>query len=156
MLFLGLFTTPFGFPGTLVILLSTGIYCCVSGFQSIGCKAFVSLAFLSVLAESLEFYMGIAGAKRFSVTRRGLIAALTGGIVGALLMTPLLKGLGILIGAFMGGFTGLFVIEIISERSLKPSARASPRAILGGVTGVLIKGILALVMVAIVLSAIYS
>ena len=155
-LFLGLFSTLFGFPGTVVILISTVIYGCVTGFQTIGPKVLLSLVLLSVAAESLEFYLGMRGAKQFGFTKQGLIAAAIGGILGAILMTPMLKGLGTLIGALLGSFIGILIIEIVRENNLKPSARASLKALLGGMTGMLTKGIVALTMVIIVLSAIYS
>lgn len=156
MIFVGLFSTLFGFPGTVVIVLSAIVYACATGFQTIGFKVLLSLIVISALAESLEFWMGAAGAKKFDFTRRGLAAAAVGGVSGAFLLTPFLMGLGTVMGALFGSYGGLFLVEIIRERNLKPSARAGPKALLGGVTGSLAKGVFALIMVIIALSAIYS
>ena len=79
-----------------------------------------------------------------------------GAFRGAFLLTPFHEGLGTVMGALFGSYGGLFLVEIIRERNLKPSARAGPKALLGGVTGSLAKGVFALIMVIIALSAIYS
>ncbi len=153
---LGLFSTVFGFPGTIVILGAAIVYSFVTGFHAIGVKLILCLILLSVIAESLEFLLGMIGAKRFRLTRQGVIAAAIGGLAGAAVMTPALKGLGTVAGALFGSFAGVFIIELVRERSLKPSARVSPGTFLGGLAGSLVKGFFALIMVIVVLASIYS
>jgi hypothetical protein len=155
-IFLGLFSTLFGFPGTVVILLTAIVYSCVTGFSAIGIYALISLIVISALAESLGFYLVVIGAKRFELSKQTLITAILGGLFGAFLMTPVLMGLGTLAGGLLGSFSGLAILQFIEEKSLKPCARANPKAMLGGLTGTFVKGFCALVMVIIVLSAIYS
>lgn len=155
-LFLGLFSTIFGFPGTVIILGAALIYSCITGFQAIGIKIILCLIVISVIAESIEFLLGAAGAKKLYTTKRGVIAAILGGIAGAVLLTPFFLGLGTILGALLGSFIGIYLIEIIEENKMKSSARASLGALIGRITGSFVKGIFALVMVIIVLSAIYS
>jgi uncharacterized protein len=155
-IFLGLFSTLFGLPGTIVIVASAIVYAIFTGFHAIGIKIMIALIVLSVLAESLEFLMGMVGAKRFSLTRPGAIAAVVGGTAGCFIMTPLLMGLGTLTGALFGSFAGLSCVELVRERSLTPSARATVGALWGGMAGSMVKCFFALVMVIIVLSSIYS
>lgn len=155
-LFLGLFTSLFGFPGTILILISVVAYSFITGFQAIGIKIILSLILISAVAETIEFMLGMAGAKKPGPSGKAILGVVVGGTIGAVLMTPVLLGLGTLIGALLGSLIGLFTVDIIRERRLKPSARATTKAIAGGITGSLAKGIFALVMIVIVLSAIYS
>ena len=155
-IFLGLFSTLFGLPGTIVIVATAVVYSIVTGFHAIGIKILVALILLSVLAESIEFLMGMIGARRFSFTRPGAIAAVVGGMAGCFIMTPLLMGLGMLMGSLFGSFAGLSCIEVVRERAMAPSARATAGAFWGGMAASLVKCFFAMVMVIIVLSAIYS
>lgn len=155
-LFLGFFSILFGFPGTIVILLASVAYSLLTGFEKIGFKILIILAGISLLAELLEFYLGIRGAAKFGASKGSITASLIGAVVGAILMTPFLLGFGTLIGAFLGGFAGTFLVEIARRNDLKPAMRASFGAIAGRVAGILAKGCFALIMIVIILSAVYS
>lgn len=155
-LFLGIFSILFGFPGTIVILLASIVYALLTGFEKIGFKILIALVGLSLSAELLEFYLGVRGAAKFGASKGGIAASLVGAVAGAVLMTPFLMGLGTVAGAFLGGFAGTFIVEMIRRGDLKPAMRASYGAVAGRVAGTLAKGCLALIMVVIVLSAIYS
>ncbi|MFB3926341.1 MAG: DUF456 domain-containing protein [Syntrophales bacterium] len=155
-LFLGLFSTLFGLPGTLIILTAAVVYSFITGFQTIGFKIILCLIVISVLAETLEFLLNVTGAARFGASREGITVSIIGALIGAALMTPLLLGLGTLVGALLGAFTGILLVELIRQKSLKPAARASYGALLGRITGLFAKSFFALIMVIIVLAAIYS
>jgi uncharacterized protein YqgC (DUF456 family) len=71
-------------------------------------------------------------------------------------MTPVLFGLGTIIGIFLGGFCGVLIVEIIRQSMLKPALRAGYRAILGRAAGTFVKGFCAIIMTIISLSNIYS
>ncbi|MDD5168108.1 MAG: DUF456 domain-containing protein [Syntrophales bacterium] len=155
-LFLGLFSIVFGLPGTLVILLDVLIYSAVTCFDTIGLKVIVVLILLAAAAEALEFFVGMSVAARFGLSAKGFWASIVGGIIGASLMTPMLLGLGTVLGLFMGGLAGVLVAELIRQGHLKPAFRAGYGAILGRLAGTLVKGILGVVMVIVTLTSIYS
>src|SRR6185503_17493700 len=69
---------------------------------------------LALLGELLELAAGAAGAKGGGGRRRGMIGALIGGVVGALLLTPFIPVpvVGTLIGAIVGTFIGAVVGEV--------------------------------------------
>jgi uncharacterized protein YqgC (DUF456 family) len=152
----GVFSTIFGFPGTFIVLLDVIAYSSITGFKRIGFTIILALVIISLVAEAADFFLGLKGAKKYVPTKKGVIASLAGGSVGAILMTPILLGLGTLLGIFLGGFFGVFLLECLEERKLKPSFRSGFRALLGRVTGVLFKGLSAIVMTIITMSAIYS
>jgi len=153
---LGLFSTMFGLPGTVLILGASIVYALATGFQAIGLKIICILILISIAAESLEFLMGLTGAGRIGSSRGGTTASLLGAAAGAALLTPFLFGLGTLMGALLGGISGLLIVEINSQWKLKPAARDSYKTLLGRVMGLFAKSFFALIMVVIVLTAIYS
>jgi len=155
-LFAGLFLIIFGLPGTVIILVAVILYALVTGFAQIGFGTILILLGLALVAESLEFLLGMAGAQRLGASRAAVIASVIGGIAGAAMMAPLLLGLGIIIGSFAGAFTGAFVVEYAAQRKLKPAARASYGAILGRLAGVAVKGFCAVTMIVTALMKIYS
>ncbi len=94
---------------------------------------------LAVLGEVIEFAASALGAKKSGSSRRGLIGALIGGVVGVFLFTPLLffiPLIGSLVGAALGAFAGAFLGELSAERAtLKGSVRPATGAAIGRMAG---------------------
>jgi len=155
-LLFGAFSILFGFPGTVIIFIDALIYSIITGFEKIGIKILLTLLILSALAEVADFAVGMAGALKFGVSRKGFWAFTIGGFIGALLMTPLFLGLGLLIGTFLGGVIAILTMELLARNKLKPTLRAAYGSILGRVAGICVKGFFALIMVIITLTSIYS
>ena len=153
---IGFFAILLGLPGTLVILFDVLVYALVTGFDKIGFGTLLALVAISALAESLEFLFGITWARRYGTSKRGVAASIVGGIIGAVVLTPVFLGLGALIGSFLGALAGAFAVEILSQRELKPAARAGFGALMGRLAGLFAKGLCGLAMVIITLLAIYS
>ena len=152
----GIFSTVFGIPGTVIILMDVVLYAFITGFERIGLKIVIILVVISILAEAIDFAFGMAGAARFRVSKQGIWIAVISSFIGAMVMTPVLFGLGTLIGIFLGGFCGVLIVEIIRQSMLKPALRAGYRAILGRAAGTIVKGFCAIIMTIISLSNIYS
>jgi len=155
-LLLGAFSTLFGFPGTVIILVDAFVYAAVTGFEKIGLKILIALLVLSVLAEVADFAVSMAGAAKYGVSRKGFWAFTLGGFIGALLMTPFFLGLGLLIGTFLGGFIAMLIVELLARNKIKPTLRATYGATLGRVAGIFVKGAFALIMLIVTLTSIYS
>jgi len=155
-LFVGLFFIIFGLPGTFLILGDVIIYAWITGFEKIGFKIIIALVFISLLAETIDFFLGIAGARRYGASKTGVTFSIIGGIIGAILMTPVLLGLGAVIGVFIGGFAGAFLGEYLEQKKVKTAFKAGWGSVVGRFAGILVKGFLAIVMVTIAMAAIYS
>ena len=155
-LLFGTFSILFGFPGTVVIFVDALLYGAVTGFERIGFKVLIALLVLSALAEITDVAVGMAGAVKFGASRKGLGAFLAGGLIGALLLSPFLLGLGLIVGTFIGGFSAMLTLELLARRRLKPTLRAAYGAILGRAAGICVKGFFALIMLIITLTSIYS
>jgi uncharacterized protein YqgC (DUF456 family) len=154
-LFVGMFSIIFGFPGTFLILGDVVTYSLITGFEKIGFKIIIVLVLISLLAEGVDFLLGIAGARKYGASKTGVALSIIGGIIGAIVMVPILLGLGAVIGSFLGGFAGAFMGDYLEQRKLKPALRAGYGALIGRIAGVLLKGSLAVVMIVITMSAIY-
>jgi len=155
-LFAGILSTVFGIPGTVIILIDVILYAFITGFEKIGFKIIIILVIISILAEAIDFAFGMAGAARFGASKQGVWIVVFSSFVGALVMTPVLFGLGTVVGIFLGGFCGVLIVEIIRQSMLKPALRESYKAILGRVAGTIVKGFCAITMTIISLSNIYS
>jgi uncharacterized protein YqgC (DUF456 family) len=155
-LFLGLFSIIFGLPGTVIIFIDILLYAIITGFTKIGFKILIILAILMILAEALEFLLGMSGAARFGASKKGVWASVIGSMIGAAIMMPYLLGLGAIIGVFIGGFMGVLIIEFIRQQRMKPALRAGFGAMLGRIAGIVAKGTLSIIMIVITLINIYS
>jgi uncharacterized protein len=155
-LFLGIFLTVFGLPGTILILLDVVGYALLTGFAQIGFKVILVLLLMTIVAELLDLGLGMAGAVRFGSTRTGIWTALIGSFAGIAVLTPFFLGLGVLLGIFLGGGTAVFMTEMIQRRKLKPAFRPGMGAMLGRMTGIAVKGVFSIVMVTVTLFHLYS
>jgi hypothetical protein len=156
-LFIGIFSTIFGLPGTIIIATDVIIFSWATGFEKIGFKAIAVLVIISLVAETLDLmFVAYGDMRRFGLSKKCLVTAVTGGITGAVLLTPLLLGLGTIIGMFCGGLTGTLIVDYIEEKKLKPAYRTSYKHKLIKITGAGVKGLFAIGMTVAALSMIYS
>jgi uncharacterized protein len=155
-LFTGLFCTIFGLPGTIIILGSVILYAVITGFYRIGIKLIFIMIIITLLAEVLDFTLGMAGASRFIPSKNNLWAAAAGALLGGVVLTPILYGLGTVGGGFLGGFSGVLAAEILRQNRMKPSLRTSYRSLAMGIAGVLARGFSALAMIIATLLNVYS
>jgi len=156
LLFAGVYLTIFGLPGTILILFDVFLYALFTGFGRIDIKAIVILAVMTIVAEALGFTLEMTSTYRFGPSLKGVLASLIGALLGALALTPVLWGLGTLMGIFLGGFSGFLILELIRQGRLKPAFRASPGAIITTAAVIFTKGSFAVAMTVVTLSNIYS
>ncbi|HLA04967.1 MAG TPA: DUF456 domain-containing protein [Syntrophales bacterium] len=156
LLFAGVYLTIFGLPGTILILFDVFLYALFTGFGRIDIKAIVILAVMTIVAEALGFTLEMTSTYRFGPSLKGMLASLIGALLGALALTPVLWGLGTLMGIFLGGFSGFLILELIRQGRLKPAFRASSVAIITTAAAIFIKGSFAVAMTIVTLSNIYS
>jgi uncharacterized protein YqgC (DUF456 family) len=155
-LLFGTFSILFGFPGTVIIFIDAVLYGALTGFEKIGVTSLIALLILSALAEVTDFAVGMAGVVKIGASRKGLWAFLAGGISGGLLLTPFFLGIGLIVGTFIGGFAAMLTLELLARNRLKPTLREAWGGILSRSAGICVKGFIALIMVIITLTSIYS
>jgi uncharacterized protein len=154
-LFAGIFLNLFGLPGTIVIFFDVLLYAIVTGFDTIGLKIILFLLISTVIAETIDFFV-MTGMYQPMISIKSFVAAITGATAGAFLLTPFFWGPGTWGGFFLGGLAGVLTIEFIRQSKLKAPFRTPGRAILAMIGGKMIKGLIALCMIAFSLSNIYS
>jgi len=142
-----------GLGGTVVILALALIHALVTGFHPIGWGLLAWLAGLVVLGEGLEFVVGTFYAARKGATRRGVIGAFVGGLLGAALGNGVVPVIGAVLGSFVGAFCGAVLGEFLHTRQLEPGLRVGAHSFLGRLLAILIKHVIALVMVFLILRA---
>ena len=111
-----------GIPSTPLVLISAIGHKLYFRDTSAGWITFTLLALITALALVMDYLASIYGAKHFGATRKGMMGAIVGGIVGLFFNLP-----GILLGPFIG--SALF--ELIGGREFKPSVKAGLGATLG-------------------------
>ncbi len=115
-----------GIPGTPLILAAAIGHRLITGPSGAPWWILVILGALVILSWIFEYGASFVGAKTMGATRRGMIGAVVGGIVG-LFFAPL----GILVGPFLGAF----VFEMVGGREWHHSARAGVGATIGLAVG---------------------
>src|SRR5262245_13300510 len=105
----GLVAIPFGFPGTLIILLSIFLYALATHFSgSISVPLFIFFCLLTLIAETADNWLTAVGARRFGASRGSMWLSFLGGLLGAILIGA---PMAIVFGPFgpvAGGFAGAF------------------------------------------------
>ncbi|MBC8018460.1 MAG: DUF456 domain-containing protein [Verrucomicrobia bacterium] len=122
-------------PGAPILFLGLLFGAWAEDFHYIGVRTLLILAGMAALTYVVEFAASILGVKRFGGSRRAMVGAVLGGIVGIFLGIP-----GILLGPFVGAVIG----ELTLQRSLDQASRAGFGTVVGlafGVAGKLAIGI---------------
>lgn len=122
-------------PGAPLLFLGLLLGAWAEGFRYIGLWTLLALAGMAALTYVVEFAASILGVKKYGGSRRAMVGAAVGGIVGIFLGFP-----GILLGPFVGAVIG----ELSLQRSLDEASRAGFGTVVGlaiGVAGKLAIGI---------------
>jgi len=154
-LFAGIFLNFFGLPGTIIIFFDVLLYAIFTGFDPVGLKIILFLLISTVFAETIDFFV-MTGMYQPMISTKSFVAAIIGAVIGAFLLTPFFWGPGTWGGFFLGGLAGVLTIEFIRQSKLKAPFRTPGRAIIAMIGGKMLKGLIALFMIAFSLSNIYS
>jgi uncharacterized protein len=122
-------------PGAPILFLGLLFGAWAEDFHYIGVWTLLILAGMAALTYVVEFAASILGVKKFGGSRRAMVGAVLGGIVGIFFGIP-----GILLGPFAGAVIG----ELSLQRSLDQASRAGFGTVVGlafGVAGKLAIGI---------------
>jgi uncharacterized protein len=130
----------FGLPGNWLIVGGTGLFAWWqwdAGVFSIG--TLVTVAVLALLAEMVEFFAGLVGARRSGASWRGSLAAAVGAVLGAMAGTFMISIplLGTVVGACLGAGLAVWMVEMSQGQRADPSLRRGVSAGLGALVGIL-------------------
>lgn len=148
-MFIGLISILFGFPGNFLILADAVLYGWYGGFKEITVKIVIVLIVLAILGEVFEFVLGVIGSKKHKSSTEAILGSIVGGILGAIWGAAFLFGIGSIIGAFVGAFAGAFIVEYVRIRNIDQALRSGWGAFVGRVGGTVTKGMIAMTMISI-------
>jgi len=109
-------------PGAPVLFLGLLLGAWAEDFQYIGLWTLLVLAAMAMLTYAVEFAASALGVKKYGGSKRAMVGAVLGGIVGLFLGIP-----GILFGPFVGAVIG----ELSMQRSLDEASRAGFGTVVG-------------------------
>lgn len=122
-------------PGAPLLFLGLLFGAWAEDFRYVGVWTLVVLAGMAALTYLVEFAASVLGVNRYGGSRRAMVGAAIGGVVGLFLGLP-----GIMLGPFVGAVIG----ELSLQRSLDQASRAGFGTVVGfaiGVAGKLAIGI---------------
>ncbi len=135
----GLIAIPLGLGGNFILLAAAIIVAIVTKFQAVSLVALIVMLVVVVLGEIIESMLGSYMAYKFGATRYGMIGAFAGGILGAVLGTPILPVIGSIAGSFIGAAVGAVLLEYYHQRQIDSSLPAGWGALLGKLASSVIK-----------------
>ena len=140
----GLMMIPFGLPGVGFILLTIGIFSVATHFSNaVSFNLFIVFCFLTVLAETADNWLMALGARKYGASRAAVWLSFVGGLLGSVLLGPLLAFvigvLGPFVGAFAGAFLIVFLYEYRGRKQAKEALRAGWGTVLGRTAGIILK-----------------
>lgn len=109
-------------PGAPVLFLGLLLGAWAEDFQYIGLWTLLVLAVMAMLTYAVEFVASVFGVKKYGGSKRAMVGAVLGGIVGLFLGIP-----GILFGPFVGAVIG----ELSMQHSLDEASRAGFGTVVG-------------------------
>lgn len=133
-------------PGLPVVWVGMLIAAWTGGFQHIGWPVLALLALLVLMAQAVDVLAGILGAKQLGASRRALVGATLGTLVGMFFGLP-----GLLLGPFLGALLG----ELSAGNSVLRSTHVGFGAWLGFVVGSVLKLTLGFTMLGVFLLALW-
>jgi len=115
-----------GIPGAPVLF--AGLVCAAwaEGFRHVGWKTLLVLGLLGLSTYGVDLLTTAVGAKRFGASKRAIVGAILGGLIGLFFGIP-----GVLLGPFIGAAIG----ELTVRRDLPAATRAGIGATLGLLLG---------------------
>jgi len=125
-------------PGVPLAWLGLLVYGLGNGFEDISILTIVIFFILMLLTLAIDFIAPMLGAKKYKASKWGVIGVFLGFIIGIITLGPW----GIILGPFLGALIG----ELIALREPGQALKAAFGAMLGFVTGSLLKITLILIM----------
>jgi uncharacterized protein YqgC (DUF456 family) len=152
-LVLALLLVPLGLPGLWVMIGLALLYDVLVTPSVFGLATIVGTAALALVAEVVEFMLGVRYTRRYGGSRRAGWGSVAGGLIGAVIGVPV-PVVGPMIGAFVGAFVGALAAEYTVARNADVARRAATGAVLGRAAAVAVKvGIGCLILVWLLLAA---
>jgi uncharacterized protein len=127
-----------GVPGPVLVFAGIVVAAWADGFARIGLVTLVFLGLLTAATYAIDFVASALGVQRVGASRRAVVGAALGALVGLFFGLP---------GLILGPFLGAVAAELTVRGDLKAAGRAGLAAWLGFVLGAALKIALVFVMI---------
>lgn len=118
-----LFLLALGLPGNWALLAGTLLAIALSPKAALTFGAVFILLGVCIFAEVVEWLCGVFGARRYGVSKAGVLGALIGGLIGAILLGSVIPVVGAIPGGFIGTFLGAFLAELSRGQNREQALR---------------------------------
>ena len=142
-----------GLPGTWLLVVNVVMLRWVTGSAWLDYHTVIVLLIMAVTGELLEFFTAIQGARTGPDVRGSVVASLLGALVGGLLGAPIFFGLGAIPGMAIGAWSFVFVVALAGGHGSNDAARAALGALTGRLKGTTAKMMIAVAMVAVIITS---
>lgn len=134
-----LFATLLELPGNLLIFMLAILYGFIDGFSNFTVGDVVLVFAVYLVGELAEIGMGALWAKREQASRRAIVWAFLGAVLGGLAGTLLLPLAGSIAGVLMGCFSGAYFAEASITGDRWQAMRVAKCVLQGQICGIIIK-----------------
>jgi len=131
-------------PGTILIFIGLVLAAWADGFTRVGAGTLVVIGLIGAASYGVDFVAAALGVKRLGASRRAMVGAALGTLLGLFFGLP-----GLIIGPFVGAVLG----ELTAHQDLARAGRAGIAAWIGFAIGAVVKVALAFTMIAIFIAA---
>ncbi|HJO24975.1 MAG: DUF456 domain-containing protein [Myxococcota bacterium] len=125
-------------PGALLVFCGLLLGAWIDGFEKVGGWTLTLIGVLAGLTYAVDFAASALGAQRVGASRRALVGAVAGGVVGLFFGI-----LGVLVGPFMGAVIGEYTVQ----RNLSQAGRVGVGTWIGMALGLAAKLALVFTMI---------
>jgi uncharacterized protein len=133
-------------PGTILVFAGLLLAAWADGFTRVGVLTIVVIGIIAAASYGVDFVAAALGARRLGASKRAMLGAGLGTILGLFLGLP-----GLILGPFVGAVLG----ELSSNRDLKAAGRAGVAAWIGFAIGTAVKVGIVFLMIGIFAAALY-
>lgn len=139
--------TMVGLPGNIVIILAAMIYGYYDKFQHVDYGVLLIVGGVFIATEVFDFLAGILGAKKEKASKRAILTAGLGTLLGGIVGTAILPIIGSIGGALLGAFIGAGVAEYTKVKDKEQAKRVAIGVVKGQIFGMIVKTTAAVGMV---------
>ena len=142
-----------GLPGTWLLVADAFLFRWLQGPDLIDYHTVIILGLMALLAEVLEFLTAVQGARSGPPVRGAAVASIVGAFAGGLAGAPIMFGLGALPGMAIGAWLAVFIVALTGGATISAASGTALRAMTGRIKGTALKVIIAVAMVAVIITS---
>lgn len=135
----GVAMTMVGLPGNVIIVVTGLAYGYYDHFEHIDYAILAIVIGIFIIGEIVEFGAGLVGAKQGKASKRSMVAAIIGTVVGGIWGTAILPLFGSILGALLGAFVITALAEYTKVKNAEQAKHVAISLLKGQIIGMVFK-----------------